>query len=138
VLNQRLVTSSAPELLTYAALLDLDESVRAEILSGELVVSPAPLPRHSKAQGAVRRFVGGPFDDDHGRGGPGGWWIFVEVDVQLGPHDVEALALEGRHWKELGVWDEEAVERIAPFEAVELEIARLFLPRGADRVEEPE
>src|SRR5690606_40154007 len=55
---------------------------------GEIVVSPGPLPRHSKAQGSARRFLGGPFDDDDGRGGPGGWWIFVEVDVALTPHDI--------------------------------------------------
>ncbi|MEM6789286.1 MAG: hypothetical protein AAF715_17315 [Myxococcota bacterium] len=32
--------------------------------------------------------MGGPFDDDDGHGGPGGWWIFVEVDVALSTHDV--------------------------------------------------
>lgn len=73
---------------TFADLVAVGEDIRAEVLSGELVVSPAPLPRHSKAQGAVRRFIGGPYDDDHGHGGPGGWWIFVEVDVQLTAHDV--------------------------------------------------
>ncbi|HVW29777.1 MAG TPA: Uma2 family endonuclease [Polyangiaceae bacterium] len=72
---------------TYADLLGLPEQTRAEILAGEIVVAPAPLPRHSKAQGAIRRFVGGPYDDDDGHGGPGGWWIF-EVDVALSREDV--------------------------------------------------
>jgi Uma2 family endonuclease len=62
----------------------LPEQVRAEIIGGQIVTLPAPRPRHSKPQGALRRFVGGPYDDDDGFGGPGGWWIFVEVDVQLG------------------------------------------------------
>lgn len=46
-------------------------------------------------QGALRRFVGGPFDDDDGHGGPGGWWIFVEVDNQLSRHGVVRPDLAG-------------------------------------------
>jgi Uma2 family endonuclease len=69
---------------TYDDLIALPEGVRAEILGGEIATLPAPRPRHSKPQGALRHFIGGPFDDDDGFGGPGGWWIFVEVDVQLG------------------------------------------------------
>lgn len=85
------------KLATYRDLLALPANVRAEVLSGEIVVAPAPLPRHSKVQGAARRFLGGPFDDDDGRGGPGGWWIFVEVDVALGPHDIVRPDLAGWH-----------------------------------------
>src|SRR6201747_379424 len=80
---------------TYADLLALPQDTRGEIHGGEVVLSPAPLPRHSKAQGSARRFLGGPFDDDDGHGGPGGWWIFVEVDVALGPHDVVGPDLSG-------------------------------------------
>lgn len=193
------MASPQRKLATYADLLALPEDVRGEVLAGELTLSPAPLPRHSKAQGSARRFLGGPFDDDDGRGGPGGWWIFVEVDVALGPHDIvrpdlvgwrrerlpqpgtmrpiqvapdwvcevlspstaardrvakrrlyaqagipyywlidpelrllEALALREGVWVELGVFDETASARIAPFDAVELEIGRLFLPKDAD------
>jgi Uma2 family endonuclease len=68
----------------YEDLLSLPADVRAEILNGEITTQPAPKPRHSKPQGALRHFIGGPFDDDDGFGGPGGWWIFVEVDVRLG------------------------------------------------------
>jgi Uma2 family endonuclease len=89
------MSTPAKRLATYADLLELPEEVRAEILSGEIVTAPAPLPRHSKVQGALRRFVGGPFDDDDGHGGPGGWWIFVEVDVQLRAHDVVRPDLTG-------------------------------------------
>jgi len=184
---------------SYSDLLAVPADVRAEVLSGEILTTPAPLPRHSKAQGATRRFLGGPFDDDDGHGGPGGWWIFVEVDVRLGVHDIvrpdlagwrrdrllkpgttrpidvvpdwvcevvspstaardrvtkrnlyarsgvlhywlidpdarvlEALALREGSWFEVGVYDDSASARIPPFEAVELEIGRLFLPREAD------
>jgi Uma2 family endonuclease len=195
------MASPQRELATYADLLALPEDTRAEILGGNMQLSPAPLPRHSKAQGSARRFLGGPFDDDDGRGGPGGWWIFVEVDVMLGPHDVvrpdlagwrrdrlsqpglkrpidvvpdwvcevlspstaardrvtkrrlyaqagipfywlidpelralEALALRDGVWVELGVFDDTATARIAPFDAIELEIGRLFLPKEADEL----
>ena len=55
---------SATKLATYNDLLALPEDARAEVIGGVLVVPPAPLPRHSAAQGATRRFIGGPFDDD--------------------------------------------------------------------------
>lgn len=186
---------------TYADLLALPEDTRAEVLGGDVVLSPAPLPRHSQAQGSARRFIGGPFHDDDGRGGPGGWWIFVEVDVALGPHDIvrpdlagwrrerlpqpgrvrlievvpdwvcevlspstaardritkrrlyaqagipyywlidpelralEALALRDGVWVEVGVFEDTTTARIAPFEAIELEVGRLFLPKEADEV----
>ncbi len=89
------MSSPAGKLGTYDDLLTLGDDVRAEILGGQIITSPAPLPRHSKAQGAVRRFVGGPFDDDDGRGGPGGWWIFVEVDIRLTAHDIVRPDLAG-------------------------------------------
>jgi Uma2 family endonuclease len=194
------MASPQRKLATYADLLALPEDTRAEVLGGDVILSPAPLPRHSKAQGSARHFLGGPFDDDDGRGGPGGWWIFVEVDVQLSPHDIvrpdlsgwrrerllqpglkrpievvpdwvcevlspstaardrvtkrrmyaqagipfywlidpelralEALALRDGAWVELGVFDETATARISPFDAIELEIGRLFLPKEADQ-----
>lgn len=78
----------AGRLATYDDLLALPDGERAELVRGSLVVLPAPMPRHAKPQGAIRRFIGGPFDDDDGFGGPGGWWIFVEVDVRLRDHVV--------------------------------------------------
>jgi len=89
------VSDAAAKLATYADLLALPEDVRAEISNGEIVTSPAPLPKHSKAQRALGGFIGRPFDDDDGHGAPGGWWIFIEVDVRLGPHDVVRPDLAG-------------------------------------------
>jgi len=193
------MVTPAGKLATYEDLLHLGQDVRAEIIAGHVVVTPAPLPRHSNSQGSLRRFIGGPFHDDDGRGGPGGWWIFVEVDVRLAAHDivrpdlagwrrdrlprpgnirpievppdwvcevcspsteaqdrvtkralyakhgvthywivdpeartVEALELQAGRWVELGAWDDTAMARIPPFSEVELELARLFLPRDAD------
>jgi Uma2 family endonuclease len=193
------MASPQRKLATYADLLALPEDVRAEVLGGDVVVTPAPLPRHASVQRAAGRFLGGPFHDDDGRGGPGGWWIFPEADVALSPHDIvrpdlagwrrerlprpgsvrpievvpdwvcevlspstaardrvtkrrlyaqagvpfywlidpelralEALALRDGAWVELGVFDDTATARIAPFDAIELEVGRLFLPKEAD------
>lgn len=46
----------------------------------------------------------------------------------------EALALREGAWLEVGVYDDESTARIAPFEAIELEVGRLFLPREADEL----
>ena len=186
----------AARLSTYDDLLALPAGERAELLSGSLAVLPAPMPRHAKPQGALRRFIGGAFDDDDGFGGPGGWWIFVEVDARLGEHVVrpdlsgwrrerlimpdvrpieivpdwiceitsptneahdrvtkrrlyaahgvqhywivdpaartlEALSLESGRWVDAGSFDEHALARVAPFEAVDVPVGRLFLPRTA-------
>jgi Uma2 family endonuclease len=191
---------SARSAATYADLLELPEEIRAELVAGEIVAQPSPSPRHSKSQRALGHFIGGPFDDDDGFGGPGGWWIFVEVDVQLGrdvvrpdlagwkrerlplpdqrpivlapdwicevlsesneAHDrvtkrriyaehgvthywivdpeartLEAFSLLGGKWTDAGSFDETALARIPPFEAVEVPVGRLFLPKvtGAER-----
>ncbi|MBZ5714510.1 Uma2 family endonuclease [Nannocystis pusilla] len=51
------------------------------------------------------------------------YWL-VDPDARL----LEAYALDGGQWKSIGVYDETARARIAPFEAVELPVGRLFLP----------
>jgi Uma2 family endonuclease len=189
--------SAAVELATYDALLSLPPDVKAELLGGSVELSPSPLPRHSRAQRALGRYVGGPFDDDDGDGGPGGWWILQEVDVRLSWHDVvrpdlvgwrrerlpepaelrpidvvpdwvcevtspsnarrdrvdkarlylkagvpyywlvdpetrvlEALVREGGRWVEAGRFGDGDVVRVPPFEAIELQVTRLFLPES--------
>ncbi|MDB4985728.1 MAG: hypothetical protein JWN04_906, partial [Myxococcaceae bacterium] len=44
------MASPQRKLATYADLLALAEDVRAEVLAGDVVVTPAPLPRHSSVQ----------------------------------------------------------------------------------------
>jgi Uma2 family endonuclease len=184
---------TATKLATYDDLLALPPGEKGEVIRGVLRTLHAPRPRHAKVQRVLGGVLGGPFDDDDGLGGPGGWYIFPEVDVQLTAHDVvrpdlsgwrrerladpderpftvvpdwvceiaspstarddrvlkrhlyaehrvgfywlvdpetrllEALELREGRWVELGVFDETARVRIAPFDAVELSIARLFL-----------
>jgi Uma2 family endonuclease len=186
-------------LATYADLFALSADLRAEVIAGEVITSPSALPRHAKVQGALRAFIGGPYDDEYESGVPGGWWIFTGVDVALGAHDIvrpdlagwrrerlprsglqrpielapdwvcevlspctasrdrvikralyasagighfwlidpearvlESFALGDRAWVDVGAYDEFATARVMPFDAVDLEVARLFLPHDAD------
>ena len=187
----------ARKLHTYADLEALDEGVRAEIIGGNLETLPSPLPRHSRAQRSLSRQLGGPLDDDDGFGGPGGWWILLEVDVELSSHDIvqpdlsgwrrvrlpepdvrpirvipdwvceisspstaqrdrvvksrlyaesgvpfywlvdpdartlEALELSNGRWLDVGRWTDLEIARVPPFEAVELDLRKLFLPKQA-------
>lgn len=187
----------ARKLATYDDLLALPEGERAEVLGGDLLTLPAPRPRHARPQRSLARLIGGPFDDDDGFGGPGGWWIFLEVDVRLEPNEIvrpdlsgfrrerlsepdqrpfdiapdwvceilspstatrdrvvkrrlyarhgvqhywlvdpeartlEALALRDGQWVDVGTYDEHDTARVPPFDAVEIPVGRLFLPRPA-------
>lgn len=185
-----------PASATYDDLLALPEGQRGEVVAGRVHVAPSPRPRHARTQRALGGFIGGPFDDGDGHGGPGGWWILTEVDVRLSAHDVvrpdlagwrrerlggdpwdtlpidvipdwicevlspsnaahdrvikrrlyakhgvphywlvdpqtrtlEALRLAGDLWVETGSWGDGDVARVEPFEAIELEVGRLFVP----------
>lgn len=185
----------AKRLASFEDLLALPDEARAEVLAGQLEASPSPLPEHSWAVDALTGSVGGPFGRD--RGGPGGWWIFSELDVRFTPHDIVRPDVSGWHrdrlpepwgkrpidvvpdwiceilspsnaahdrvkkanlyalhrvpflwlvdpaerlleafrlgdgvWIRFGSYDDTARVRIAPFEALELEVGQLFPPRG--------
>lgn len=67
---------------TYDDLIAQPEHLVAEIVDGELWTSPRPAPRHALAYSALGIVLGGPYN--HGRGGPGGWWILDEPELHLG------------------------------------------------------
>jgi Uma2 family endonuclease len=87
--------SSTRTLATYEALLALPEDVRAEIIAGEVRVLPSPARPHALAASALNCAIAGPFHLQHGRGGPGGWWIFLDIDVRLEAHQVVRPDLVG-------------------------------------------
>jgi Uma2 family endonuclease len=186
----------APPRTAYDEWLALGEGVRAEIVEDRVIVLPRPTPEHANILSGLIRFIGGPFHHDHGRGGPGGWYLFPEVDVRFAPGDLVVPDLSGwrrerlavpnvrplevvpdwvceitspsnerhdrlwksrlyarhgvRHywlvepglrmleayarqedgrWLQVGAWDEGETARIEPFEPIEVEVGRLFLPR---------
>jgi Uma2 family endonuclease len=66
---------------TYEDVLSAPENKVAEILDGELFLSPRPASRHSVASSRLG-VVLAPFDD--GPDGPGGWWILDEPELHFG------------------------------------------------------
>ena len=68
---------------------------RAEIIDGTLYVSPRPAPRHANATSVLGGDLSGPFQ--RGRGGPGGWWILDEPELQL--VDREPMAPDLAGWR---------------------------------------
>jgi Uma2 family endonuclease len=175
---------------TYEDVVNAPENKVAEILDGELVLSPRPAPRHAVTTSRLGRILG-PFDDDPG--GPGGWWILDEPELHFGDHVVvpdlagwrrermpampdepffsaspewvcevlspsterldrgrklriyaqagvahawlvnpvertlEVLLLKDGSWTIVGVCSGSDVVRIKPFDAIELELGRLWL-----------
>ena len=65
---------------TYEDVLSAPENKVAEILDGELFLSPRPSPRHSVASSYLR----GALVPFAGREGPGGWWILFEPELHFG------------------------------------------------------
>jgi Uma2 family endonuclease len=69
---------------TYDDLLKLPDHLIGEIIDGELVASPRPGLRHSRAAMVLSQDLGGPFDrSTGGPGGPGGWYFLFEPELHL-------------------------------------------------------
>ncbi len=67
---------------TYQDIVDAPEHQIAEIIDGELFMSPRPAPRPALAASALTEELGPPCK--RGRGGPGGWMILFEPELHLG------------------------------------------------------
>lgn len=72
---------------TWLDVLATPEGAKAEVIGGVFLMSPRARPAHGFVQGTlaatlVPRFGG------RGSGSSGGWWIVIESDVELGPHDI--------------------------------------------------
>jgi hypothetical protein len=58
----------------YEQLEALPGGLTGEILDGQLHTQPRPSGPHGRASSMLEDAIFGPY----GRGGPGGWWIFIE------------------------------------------------------------
>ena len=67
---------------TYQDVLDAPEHLNAEIINGELRLSPRPGGPHTSAASRLNGLLAPPFD--FGSGGPGGWIILFEPELHLG------------------------------------------------------
>jgi Uma2 family endonuclease len=174
----------------YEDVLNAPENQVAEILDGELFLSPRPTLHHAAAQGALYGMLWPRFDQ--GERGPGGWHILPEPELHLeaavvvpdlaawrverlpslpdrpwldlapdwvcevlspstertdrsrklrtyaaagvghawlvkpGDRTLEVLRLRDGAWTILGVWEDAAVVRAEPFEAIEVDLGRLW------------
>jgi Uma2 family endonuclease len=78
--------SAAQRRATYDDLLAVPDHLVAEILDGELVVSPRPAARHARAGSAIGSVIFDRFDGPPaGPRVPGGWCILYEPELHLGP-----------------------------------------------------
>ena len=85
---------------------------RAEIIDGTLYVSPRPAPRHANATSVLGGELNGAFQ--RGRGGPGGWWILFEPELQLVALEPMAPDLAGWRVERMPVLPETAYFTIVP------------------------
>jgi Uma2 family endonuclease len=95
---------------TYEDVLSAPENKVAEILDGELFLSPRPAPRHAVASTRLAGVLV-PFDD--GPGGPGGWRILFEPELHFG-EDVVVPDLGGWRRERLPAIPDTAFFSLAP------------------------
>ena len=104
---------------TYEDLCAVPDHFVAEILDGELVVSPRPAPPHAVASSSMGGDLVGRFGRQKGGGGPGGWWILDEPELHFG-EDVLVPDLAGWRRERLPVMPETAYFALAPDWACEV------------------
>jgi len=96
---------------TYEDLLKVPNEKVAEIVDGELYVSPRPAAPHALAASVLGVDLGGPFH--HGRGGPGGWWIVDEPELHVG-EDIVVPDLAGWRRERMPEFPKTAFFTLAP------------------------
>ena len=69
------------EQATYQDLIDAPDNLAAELVDGELFLSPQPSIPHSRFASALSMDIGSAYD--RGRGGPGGWWLMDKPEIHL-------------------------------------------------------
>jgi len=95
---------------TYDDVLNAPEHQVAEILDGELFLSPRPASRHSLAAFRLGGILAA-FDDDPN--GPGGWWLLTEPELHLGD-DVVVPDLAGWRRERMPAFPPVAFFSLAP------------------------
>lgn len=70
---------------TIDSWLAIPEERRAELIDGRIVYQAMPGLVHGRTQGRTISRLSGPYDrHPGGSAGPGGWWISMEVDMEIG------------------------------------------------------
>ena len=90
-------TLTAKRPATYEDLLAVPDHKVAEILAGELVVSPRPASPHAYANSAMGSALFGSFGPGGAGGsGPGDWWIIDEPELHF---DADVLVPDQAGWR---------------------------------------
>lgn len=103
---------------THADYAAVPSHLCAELINGTLRVLPRPAPRHARASTRLTVQLGGPFD--LGQGGPGGWHILDEPELQFpdpaAPGEIEIVVPDLAGWRveRLPALPEEAHFTLAP------------------------
>lgn len=83
----------------------------AELVGGELHTSRRPASRHALTASGLIGDLFGPFN--RGRGGPGGWWIIDEPELDLGG-DVLVPDVAGWRRERLPAWPDTPALELGP------------------------
>src|SRR5262245_51713078 len=84
---------------SYEDVLRAPPHMNAEVVDGELYLTPRPAKPHAVAASALGEELGPPFK--RGRGGPGGWIIIDEPELHLGS-DIVVPDLAGWRRERMG------------------------------------
>jgi hypothetical protein len=118
--------SAAPRRATDDDLLAVPDHLVAEILDGELVVSPRPAARHARAGSAIGSVLFDRFDGPPGGGdAPGGWCTLDEPELHLGS---DVLVPDVAGWRRARM---PSVPDVAAFEALALDARRWWVDDAA-------
>jgi Uma2 family endonuclease len=101
-----------PRRATYADYAAVPANRSAVIVNGILHVFPRPAPRHVYASSSLTGKLSDPFN--HGKGGPGGWWILDEPELHLVREEPINPDLAGWRIERLPELPEEAHFTLAP------------------------
>jgi Uma2 family endonuclease len=102
---------------TYQDVLDAPPNKVAEVVNGELHLSPRPAVPHALVASAINVEIGGPFG--HARGGPGGWIILLEPELHL-EEDIVVPDLGGWRRERMPTGSRDAYLILAPDWACEI------------------
>jgi Uma2 family endonuclease len=81
---------------TYDDLLQVPDTKVAELIDGELFVSPRPATPHAFAAAGISIDLLGAFHGTDARSGPGGWWFLPEPELHF---DEDVLVPDLAAWR---------------------------------------